>query len=381
MMLNMNPVLLGQLLEKLKKEGYTGSIDVFSRAGDRIGSLSLRDGKTTGFQMISGSGNINVYEGESLLPALKYAVRNGAGFDVYDSAGMSSDASGPLPAEDQATAPPEPPPAVPGPGSLLAPEPELVAVPEPELLSIPEPEPGRVFEPESAIVLEPQISAVPETEIPAVDGPEPPSVIEPEPSAGPVLEAVPEPAPSSPTQVPDEEFPCEGPGTGQLICEDKPAEEQVKIEEEAVPKEEDVPYIIEDEESIKNRAQLIEDLEKVLRRLESLTDHIGREGDFQHLFRQNCIERSEDHRFLHPSAGKFEYGSGEITVCDTVGSCNFAIGMAACCNAVLERLNSDILKGAALPPGLKAEIESAFKRYRDIIKDAGLASIVPVSMK
>ncbi len=83
--------------------------------------------------------------------------------------------------------------------------------------------------------------------------------------------------PSSPAQVPDEELTCESTGTGPLICEGKPAEEPVKIEEEAVPKEEDAPYIIEDEESIKNRARLIEDLEKVLRRL-GIIDGPYREG-------------------------------------------------------------------------------------------------------
>ncbi len=61
----------------------------------------------------------------------------------------------------------------------------------------------------------------------------------------------------------------------------------------------------------------------------------------------------EDHRssFIL-QRGKFEYGSGEITLCDTVGSCNFAIGMAACCNAVLARSQQRYPeKGAALPAG------------------------------
>ncbi len=82
-------IRMDQFFVKLNSEKHTGYIEIFSKAGDRIGTLLFRNGEATGFQMVAGSGNINLYEGESIPSALDYAVRNGAVFDVYRNKDVS----------------------------------------------------------------------------------------------------------------------------------------------------------------------------------------------------------------------------------------------------------------------------------------------------
>jgi len=57
------------------------------------------------------------------------------------------------------------------------------------------------------------------------------------------------------------------------------------------------------------------------------------------------------------------------------------VATAYCLNLVLADLNREFLKGAALPPGLKGEIESAFRHYKDAIKNSGMNFVVPANMR
>ncbi len=299
-------IRMEQFVIKLSNEKHTGYVEIFSKTGTRIGTLLFRDGEMTGFQMISGSGNTNVYEGEAIASAIAYAVRNGAVFNVYrDAASRPPDAPSRDAAAQEATS--ETTPEIAPPGGDLKFETEPSVPPQPE----------------------------------------------PEPQAKPVVE---------------------------LSFTDKLVEELARIEEPQRVTAEAEPAQV-DEASMSHRTDFISDLQRVLSKLESFTDHIGSKGDFQRLFRHNCVEKSEEFHFLDPFEGQFNYDSGKINLSADVGSEEFAIGTASCLNIVLTSLNKDFLKGAALPPGLKGEIETAFRNYKDVIKNSGLQSIVPVNMR
>ncbi len=136
-----------------------------------------------------------------------------------------------------------------------------------------------------------------------------------------------------------------------------------------------------DDASVSGRKEFISSLQRVLSKIESFADHITKKGDFQRLFRQTCVDRSDLYHFLDPFEGQFEYDSGKIRLDDGVGSDDFALAAADCINLVLTTLNKEFLKGAALPPGLKGEIESAFRHYKEMIKNSGLQSVVPANMR
>ncbi len=54
---------------------------------------------------------------------------------------------------------------------------------------------------------------------------------------------------------------------------------------------------------------------------------------------------------------------------------------AYCLNLVLADLNREFLKGVAPAAGLKGEIESAFRHYKDAIKNSGMNFVVPANMR
>ncbi|MBP1749658.1 MAG: hypothetical protein H6Q52_2197 [Deltaproteobacteria bacterium] len=287
-----------QFIAKLRSEKHTGYIDIFSKAGGWIGTLLFRNGESTGFQMISGSGNIKLYEGDVIPSAFDYAVRNGAVFDVYKNADVADPA--PLPPENFHQ-------EMPSPAGL---EPEAEA----------------------------PVDAVPaEAEAPAEEQ--------------------------------------------KLSFTERLAEQLARMQDGPVADNERASDVVEDETSMSHRIGLISDLERVLLKLESFTDHVGSKGDFQRLFRHNCVEKSEEYHFLDPFEGQFEYNSGKINLSDDVRSQDFAIATANCLNVVLANLNKDFLKGAALPPGLKGEIETAFRNYKEVITNSGLRSVVPANMR
>ncbi|NLT22750.1 MAG: hypothetical protein GXX82_06860 [Syntrophorhabdus sp.] len=136
-----------------------------------------------------------------------------------------------------------------------------------------------------------------------------------------------------------------------------------------------------DDVSASGRKEFISALQRVLSKIESFVDHISKKGDFQRVFRRVCVDASDLFHFLDPFEGQFEYDSGRIRVDDTIGPDDLAVATAYCLNLVLADLNKEYLKGAALPPGLKGEIESAFRHYKDAIKNSGMNFVVPTNMR
>ncbi len=162
-----------------------------------------------------------------------------------------------------------------------------------------------------------------------------------------------------------------------------PQEEAEAPKEPASPAPEDAGAGVQevDDISANGRKEFISALQRVLSKIESFIDHISKKGDFQRVFRRVCVDASDLFHFLDPFEGQFEYDSGRIRVDDAIGSDDFAVATAYCLNLVLADLNREYLKGAALPPGLKGEIESAFRHYKDAIKNSGMNFVVPANMR
>jgi hypothetical protein len=170
---------------------------------------------------------------------------------------------------------------------------------------------------------------------------------------------------------------------------DVPAAPVLQDERVEAPKESPAPAPVDtgaggqgaDDVSMSGRKEFISALQRVLSKIESFIDHISKKGDFQRVFRRVCVDASDLFHFLDPFEGQFEYDSGRVRVDDAIGSDDLAVATAYCLNLVLADLNKDYLKGAALPPGLKGEIESAFRHYKDVIKNSGMSFVVPANMR
>lgn len=308
-------IRMDQFVKKLADEKHTGYIEIFSKDNRRIGALSFRNGDVVGLQTVSESGSMDLFEGESIPSVLDDAVRDGAVFSVYRSAGVSHTSPGTADfgsARNGAAAP-----------KTQTPPPRHKAEAKP--------------------VSDPPVVEPPKEVQPAVEtlAQKEPPVRPREPTPPTVQKEQPAPAAAEP--------PVEAHGT--------------------------------DDASANSRKEFISSLQRVLSKIESFADHITKKGDFQRLFRQTCVERSDIYHFLDPFEGQFEYDSGKIRLDDGVGSEDFALAAADCINLVLTTLNKEFLKGAALPPGLKGEIESAFRHYKETIKETGLQSVVPASMR
>jgi hypothetical protein len=295
-------IRMDQFVKKLCDEKHTGYIEMFSKQGAAIGTLTFRKGDTVGLKLIAGNGNKSVYEGEAVPSALEYAVRNGAIFNVYRTIEVSIAMAGDVSGETQ--------PA----------QPEVKKEPEMSF--------------ESPVVPE---------ETPVI------VMSEPEPEPGAFLET--------------------------LADQIAQAAQEIQAGTSTVPSEK------KEDSSVNQRGEFIADLQRVLAKLESFTDHIGKKGDFQRILRQMCTEKSDSYHFLDPFEGQFEYDSGKIRIDDDVSSEDFAMGTAMCLSVMLTKLHKEYLKGAAFPPGLKGEIESAFRYYKDDIKNSGMQSIVPSNMR
>jgi len=295
-------IRLDQFVKKLTDEKHTGYMEISGKDGHRIGTLSFRIGDVVGLQTISESGNTTLFEGEAIPSILENAVRDGAIFNVYRSAGISNPAPGALDVTPQgvekASRDKTPPPGA---------------------------RPARERKPVNEAPAEPQEQAIP---------------VEPEVQADPV----------------------------EPLKEPPPVEVRVESEETF-------------DASMNGRREFLSALQRVLSKIESFADHMSRKGDFQRLFRQTCVDRSDIYHFLDPFEGQFEYDSGKIRLDDAIASEEFAAAIAQCLNLVLMSLNEEFFKGAALPPGLKGEIESAFRHYKEVLKDCGLHSVVPASVR
>lgn len=300
-------IRMDQFVRKLGDDKHTGYMEIVSKDNKQIGTLSFRNGDVVGLQAVSESGQTTLFEGEAIPSVLDNAVRHGAVFNVYRSAGVTGAAGGMADsdphAEDQAAPKAPVPPAR------------------------PKREPKPVSEPLTEV--EKQEERIPE---------------------GPAVE--------------------KGVSTERLGKPAASAQLEVHAEDREM-----------DETSAKDRRELIAALERILSKLESFIDHVSKRGEFLRVFRQTCVDGSDIFHFLDPFEGQFEYDSGKIRTDDTISSDDLAVATAYCLNLVLTGLNKEFLRGAALPPGLKGEIESAFRHYKEAIRNSGLPSVVPANMR
>jgi hypothetical protein len=127
------------------------------------------------------------------------------------------------------------------------------------------------------------------------------------------------------------------------------------------------------------RSNFISDVQEIFRKLERFVAGISEKGGFQKVLKRVCVEKSEIYPFLDPFDGQFEYSGGILTIDNLVPFNTLCAGLADCLHQTLIYLQKEMPKVFTLPPGLKGEIESSFSGFRDILKDAGIQSIVPFS--
>jgi hypothetical protein len=298
-------VRLDQFIKKLQSEKLTGYIEMSTRKNRRVGKLSLKAGETVGLQITSESGAPSFFERETIPPLLEEFVREGATFSVYRSKGFS----------------------IPVKGTGRAAEANRKANGIKE----------RKLEPlEGLDIKEDEIFEVKLEENPA-------------PVKRPdfIDEQLATPAPVKRPDFIDEQL------------EEKPA--FVKgpdfIEEQKV------------ENNVGNgRNEFLTAIQRLFLKMEKFMDNFSEKGVFQKAFKRACVEKSESYHFLDPFGGQFEYQGKKIHLDEKVGTEEFVKAIAECLNLALSYIKKELPKNMGLPPGLKGDIESTFKKYQDIIK-------------
>lgn len=316
-------IKMDQFVIKLGNEKHTGYIEIFNKDRKQIGTLSFRGGEVVGLRLVSESGKQDIFEREKVTSALGVAVKNGAIFNVYSSQGLSDQSQKATAGANGSGRPAATREAAPEPGKPVK---EPVAAKE----QMPQKEP--------AVIKETSFGAKEFT-------------LEPR---KPPIDAVPAMKEAQ-----------AGPGE-----EPEPSKETESAEEKKA-----------DDGSENIRGEFLSALQRILAKIEQFLDDTIRKGTFQKCFMQACVDKSEMHHFLDPFEGVFSYDSGKIRLDDTIGTEIFALGIAECLNTTLLNMQKDFLKGKALPPGMKGEIESAFRYYKEMIKNTGLQSVVPPNMR
>ncbi len=317
-------IKMDQFVIKLGNEKHTGYIEIFNKDRKQIGMLSFRGGEVVGLRLVSESGKQDIFESEAVAAALDDAVKNGAIFNVYSSQGLSDQSQ-------KATA------GVNGSGRPAA---VKEAAPEPPAKPVQEPVPAKEQTPqkEPAAMKEPSFGTKEFT-----------------------LEPRKPPVDAAPAAKGAQSGPAEEP---------KPSKETAPAEEKKA------------DDGLENiRGEFLSALQRVIAKIEQFVDDTIRKGTFQKCFMQSCVDKSEMYHFLDPFEGVFSYDSGKIRLDDTIGTEMFALGIAECLNATLLSIQKDFLKGKALPPGMKGEIESAFRYHKEMLKNTGLQSVVPPNMR
>jgi hypothetical protein len=78
------------------------------------------------------------------------------------------------------------------------------------------------------------------------------------------------------------------------------------------------------------------------------------------------------YHFLDPFEGQFEYQGKKIRLDATIETEEFITAIAECLDLTLTYIKQELPKNVVLPPGLKGDLESTFKKHQDIIKLADL---------
>jgi len=149
---------------------------------------------------------------------------------------------------------------------------------------------------------------------------------------------------------------------------------EVKLEEKPAPvKRPDVGEKQKVENGVGNgRNEFLTGIQRIFLKMEKFMDGSLEKGGFQRAFKKACVEKSESYHYLDPFEGQFDYQGKKIYLDAKVGTEEFVMAIAECLNLTLSYIKQDLPKNAVLPPGLKGDIESAFKKYPDIIDLSGL---------
>jgi hypothetical protein len=130
-----------------------------------------------------------------------------------------------------------------------------------------------------------------------------------------------------------------------------------------------------------DRNEFVAAIQGVFLKIEKFVNGFSEKGGFQRAFKRACVEKSDSYPFLDPFEGQFDYQGGKLRLDSQVATEDFAVGVADCLNLTLTYLQKELPKNIALPQGLKGDIESSFKRYQEIVRDSGIPSVVPPTLR
>jgi hypothetical protein len=162
---------------------------------------------------------------------------------------------------------------------------------------------------------------------------------------------------------------CAEPNMGQADDTVPEVKEDDTVPEQAAEKNGD----------LRKEALLI--MQEVLAKVEKFVDGFSHEGIFLRAFKRALIEESDRYPFLDPFADQFDYGEGRIFLDDETELEQFVVGITESFNLTLSHLRKEFPKNMALPPKLKNDLESTFRRYHDVVKRSGIEPVPPVLFK
>jgi len=140
----------------------------------------------------------------------------------------------------------------------------------------------------------------------------------------------------------------------------KVAREEKKAKEESPPKE---------AETMK---ELISVLQEMFFKVERFVDGVSEKGTFLRALKKTFVEKWDTYPFLDPFAGQFEYYEGKMTLAGGISPENFARGIGECFHITLANIKKEFIKNMTPPLGLRADMESSFRRYQEIAKELGV---------
>ena len=302
--LSTNFVKLDRFIQKLKEERHNGFIEVITGDNKPMGTIFLKEGELVGFHTAS-SGSNTLTEPEAIPAFLGEISRQGATFNVHQTAFGVSQKAAPSPKE---------------PSSMRDIFPTKEPAPQKETFVLSEPAPAK----EAFVPKEPPIAkeTLADKEVDEIareifmDEPPPPAKAE-----------------------------------HDIIREEKESLEKGWV---AVNKDRN------------GRNEIVVAAQKVLSKVEQFVDGSSQKGAFQRVFKNTLIEKSDLYPFLDPFAGQFNYNEGKITLDEEIDLDKFSMGIADCFSVALYKIKREFPKAMTLPVGLKADIESSLRYYQDL---------------
>lgn len=114
------------------------------------------------------------------------------------------------------------------------------------------------------------------------------------------------------------------------------------------------------------RSDFLGAVQRIFLKIERFLDGAAEKGMFQRTFKKACIEKSDVYHFLDPFEGLFNYQDKKIRLDNAVATEEFVTAIADCLSLTISYIKKDLPKNVVLPAGLKADVESAFKKYPEV---------------